>query len=130
MILLMNGTKALTYISLKADNYQFTKDNIAVYNLNEVADARIIEDGSLEIIINSELITGAEEIKFSSDAPFLASKILKKESKDSTPSIKLQDYLVAIIIVLTAIIYLIVDSYRVVYEYKQRRKKICTWQTR
>lgn len=110
--------------------YKFAEDNIELYNYDEKGEVNFLEDGSVELETNSRFIKGNEVIKFKWDAPFKANKKEKNENSDMVEDLKPQDILVVAIIVFISIFYLFCDTYRNIYDYKERRKKLCTLQMR
>ena len=106
----------------------FTKSNVIFNNVENLDNIRLLEDGSFEFEINSEFITERETIEFEPTAPFAATTITNNTKKLQQQPLKPQDYFIGILIIILSIIYLFTDIYRVFYEYKERRKKLCTWQ--
>ena len=122
-----NNTKCPIYLKVKSDSYLFNNENVKLNGIEVADDKRINERGEIELDLNSEFIFENDIIKLDNNSPFNSYEIVKKETLKE--KIKYQDILVGTIIFITATLYVVVDLYRNYYEYKERKKKLCTWQT-
>lgn len=118
------GNPTLTYVRISSDVCKFTKQNTQVNTLYKFQSVMFLEDGSIELETNARYLLGGESIKFNEDVPIKAKKIVKVNNKSKT-SMKKQDILVASIIVVISILYLFCDTYRIIYDYKNKKKSYC-----
>ena len=118
------GNPALTYVKINSDVCKFTKQNTQINSLYKFQSVMFLEDGSIELETDARYLLGGEVIKFNEDVPINAKNIVKVSDKNKT-LMKKQDILVASIIVVISALYLFCDSYRNIYEYKNKKRSYC-----
>ena len=118
--------QVLTVIDLRlvAENYKFTEDNTKLINYNKKDSSfSFEEDGSLKLNFDPYYFEGDEKISFDENAPFSVGISNLNNSNPSIKTTKKQDILVIVLIIITAAVYIFVDLYRSIYEYKNLERK-------
>ena len=110
------------YLTISADNYNFTSQNTNVQNFDSKrTKVSYLENGNLYLEFNPYYLEGNEIIAFDENAPFQSLEIFYNNKP--IISTKKQDIVVISILVTLSVLYLIGDICRIINEYKLQERK-------
>lgn len=124
-------------ITIYSKNFKFTEENTLIHNYGNNGNISFIDEGTIKQEITLPYLSVSNLIELKDDVPFynLESINSSLESRKKQLDIKhglamkLQDKVVASIIIALAGLYILYEINRSITVYRERRKKLCTWQT-
>ena len=116
----LNPVPASASLKLYSKSCKFSKTNTEIYNYGNNGNISFLENGSIELNIDSPFFSMNELIKLKENVPLNTTKntntvfknVKKELDSEYGLSMKKQDVLVLAIILVITIMYLVIDLYR------------------